>query len=82
MVFFNHSVIQYAANVMKTRSPMTVAELQLPPCAQDGLLPASHLTYTATRVTLNHAPNAAAATPPRKDTRYICPKVFDTSTMV
>ena len=82
IVFLSHSVIQYAANVMKTMRPITIAELQFPPALHAGLFPGSYLTYTATRVTLKYAPNAAAMRPPINDTRYTWPNFFDTSIAV
>ena len=45
IVFLSHSDIQYAAKVMKTTSPMTLALLQPPtPAEQAGLFPGSYLT--------------------------------------
>lgn len=73
------------ANVTKTISPITLAEEQPPapllplPLVHAGLVPppeGSYLTYIATSVRENHAPNAIAATPPIALTKKTCPNVF------
>lgn len=69
IMFLRNSEIQYMANVMKTRRPMTLALEQPPaPVEQAGFAPGSYFTYTATKVTENQAPNAVARMPPTRDT--------------
>ena len=49
---------------------------------QLGLAPGSNLMYMATIVTANQAEKAAAIRPPRKETRYTCPVLRETSMAV